>query len=137
LQKFVLALYDRLEQLEAENDMLKSELSSISNKVESFSDSFSLKRSDSSLSSGPSKAVKLRKARLSKDLEMTTPQNSSNSNNPAELIKTIAAKLVSDNFADRTAREQSQIISSFDDELALESISWSILNSGRVREIDF
>jgi len=137
LQKFVLALYDRLEQLEAENDMLKSELSSISNKVESFSDSFSLKRSDSSLSSGPSKAVKHRKARLSKDLEMTTPQNSSNSNNPAELIKTIAAKLVSDNFADRTAREQSQIISSFDDELALESISWSILNSGRVREIDF
>jgi hypothetical protein len=135
LQKFVLALYDRLEQLEAENDMLKSELSSVAIKVETFADSFSMKRSDSSLYSNISKPVKNRKNRITKDSENTAPQVDNHS--PENIIKTMAAKIVIENFEEKSVREQAHIVSTFDDNLAIESISWSILNSGKIHEIDF
>lgn len=135
MQKFVLALYDRLEQLEAENDMLKSELSSVAIKVETFADSFSMKRSDSSLYSNISKPVKNRKNRITKDSENTAPQVDNHS--PENIIKTMAAKIVIENFEEKSVREQAHIVSTFDDNLAIESISWSILNSGKIHEIDF
>jgi hypothetical protein len=135
LQKFVLALYDRLEQLEAENNMLKSELSSVAIKVETFADSFSMKRSDSSLYSNISKPVKNRKNRITKDSENTAPQVDNHS--PENIIKTMAAKIVIENFEEKSVREQAHIVSTFDDNLAIESISWSILNSGKIHEIDF
>ena len=115
--------------------MLKSELSSVAIKVESFADSFTMKRSDCSLYSNISKPVKNRKNRITKDSENTAPQVDNHS--PENIIKTMAAKIVIENFEEKSVREQAHIVSTFDDNLAIESISWSILNSGKIHEIDF
>jgi len=130
LQKFVLALYDRLEQLESENDLLKSELISISNKLENSEES--MKRSASSLpnnSSSSQKQVKVRKERAKASEIILDP------------IKSIAASINSSEFNYKPTMEKDRILSAMDDDAAVETISWAILNSGRIsqfqKEIDF
>lgn len=120
-----------MEQLESENDLLKSELISISNKLENSEEN--LKRSASGLlnSSSSQKQVKIRKERAKtlKEEGFLDP------------IKSIAAIISSPKFDSKPNAEKDRILSAMDDEAAMETISWAILNSGRIphlqREIDF
>ena len=127
----MLALYDRMEQLESENDLLKSELISISNKLENSEEN--LKRSANGLlnSSSSQKQVKIRKERAKNLKEEVI----------LDPIKSIAANIISPEFDSRTNAEKDRILSTMDDDAAMETISWAILNSGRIphlqREIDF
>lgn len=128
LQKFVLALYDRLEQLESENDLLKSEILSISNKFKNSEDSNNKR---SSQNSSNQKQLKSRKDRV----ERETPRKL------FDPIKILAANIRSADFDYQSVQEKDRIISAMDEETAVETISWAILNSGRIpqlqREIEF
>lgn len=123
-----MALYDRLEQLEAENDLLKSELLSISGKLENQ------ERNGNSFSGSSQKPSKLRKIRERKE-EYATQGTQLPSQINFEPIKTIAASLVTNDFELRSSSEQQRILSAIDEDSALETISWSILNSGRIPQL--
>ena len=130
-----MALYDRLEALEAENDLLKSEFLSITNKLE-----------DQELNEGTvfmrstQKSAKVRKSREKKE-ESRTEETQLSPQVAFEPIKAIAASLSTVDFDLKPVSEQHRIISAMDEDVALETISWSILNSGRIhqfqQEIDF
>ena len=59
----------------------------------------------------------------------------------ADSIKILAANISNSDFEFKSALEQNRIISTFDDDSALEAVSWAILSSGRIpqiqKEIDF
>ena len=138
-----MALYDRLEKLESENEMLKlkSELLSISKKNENNSDD-TFKSFIGSGSGIMPKQTKLRKSRTQKDLDLQTQtQDTQLPAKTFEPIKIIAASINSTDFLKMNSNEQLQILNNLDEESALETISWSILKNGRVsqiqREIDF
>ena len=138
-----MALYDRLEKLESENEMLKlkSELLSISKKNENNSDD-TFKSFIGSGSGIMPKQTKLRKSRTQKDLDIQTQtQDTQLPAKTFEPIKIIAASINSTDFLKMNSNEQLQILNNLDEESALETISWSILKNGRVsqiqREIDF
>lgn len=132
MQKFALALYDRLEQLESENDLMKSEMISITKKLENAEES--LKRSGGELPnySTSQKHVKVRKERVK------APMLSEIVLDP---IKSIAASINSADFNYKPTSEKDRILSAMDDDTAMETISWAILNSARIpqlqKEIDF
>ena len=129
-----MALYDRLEQLEAENDLLKSEMLSLSNKVENQ------ERSGNILIGSSQKPAKIRKIRERKE-DYVTQDTELPPQITFEPIKTIAASLSTTDFDLKPLSEQHRILSAMDEDSALETISWSILNSGRIsklqKEIDF
>ena len=126
-------MYDRLEQLESENDLLKSELISISNKVENSEESLKRSASEFINSSSSQKQVKARKERVK-------AQNAASEIvlNP---IKSLAASINSAEFNSKPSIEKDRILSAIDDDTAVETISWAILNSGKIsqikKEIDF
>ena len=133
-------MYDRLEQLEAENDLLKSELISISNKIENYErpDGFNI-----NTSSTP-KQSKVRKIKIKNDSEMQESklnysQSQSQLKNNNEPIKPIST--TTDSFDYKSVTDQNFILSALDEDSALETISWAILNTGRLsqiqQEIDF
>lgn len=127
-----MALYDRLEQLEAENDLLKSEMLSLANKLENHSGNVFV--------GSTQKPAKIRKIREKKE-EFGTQETQLPTQITFEPIKTIAASLSTSDFELKPLSEQHRILSSIDEDSALETISWSILNSGRIpklqQEIDF
>lgn len=130
----MLALYDRLEQLESENDSMKSEMISISNKLEISEET--LKRSGSGFPnySSSQKQVKVRSKERVKVPSVT-------SEIVLDPIKSIAASISSAEFNNKPTIEKERILSAMDDNTAMETISWAILNSGRItqlqKEIDF
>lgn len=130
-----MALYDRLEALEAENDLLKSELLSLSNKLEDREQS-----EGNVFVSSNQKPAKVRKIREKKH-EPGTQETQLPPSVTFEPIKTIAASLSTVDFDMKPVSEQNRILSAMDEDTALETISWSILNSGRLpqfqQEIDF
>lgn len=130
-----MALYDRMEALEAENDLLKSELLSFTSKLEDR------ERSGGNVFiSSNQKPAKVRKIREKKE-EPETQETQLPPRVTFEPIKTIAASLSATDFDLKPASEQHRILSAMDEDTALETISWSILNSGRLpqfqQEIDF
>lgn len=129
-----MALYDRLEQLEAENDLLKSEMLSVSNKLENQ------ERSGNVVVGSSQKPAKIRKIREKKE-EFQNQDIQIPPQLTFEPIKTIAAGLINTDFDSKSISEQHRILSTMDEDSALETISWSILKSGRIpklqQEIDF
>lgn len=130
-----MALYDRLEQLEAENDMLKSEILNLSSKIEGS------ERFNSNLSGSASKPTKIRKIKDRKEDE--GHQNSQRLLKiiPSEPLKDIAASISTADYEMKPLNDKLRIASAFDEDSALETISWAILNTGRLpqiqHEIDF
>lgn len=124
-----MALYDRLEQLEAENDLLKSEMLSLSNKFENQEINGNV-----FLSSSSQKPAKVRKIRGRKE-ELATQETQLPANVTYDPIKTIAANLITKDFDLKPISEKHRILSAIDEDNALETISWSILNSGRLPKI--
>ena len=129
-----MALYDRLELLEAENSLLKSEMLSLSNKIETQ------ERTGSVFTGSTPKPTKMRKIREKRE-EAVAQETQLQSNVTFEPIKTIAANLITANFVSKPVSEQQLLLSAMDEDSALETISWSILNSGKIsklqQEIDF
>lgn len=129
----MLALYDRLEQLESENDLMKSEMISISHNLENYEEN--LKRSGSGFpnNSSSQKQVKVRSKERVKVPTVTEIV--------LDPIKSIAASITSAEFNYKSTMEKERILSEMDDDTAMETISWAILNSGRInqlqKEIDF
>lgn len=134
MQKFTLALYDRLEQLEAENDMLKSEIMAISSKIDTP------ERFSGANQVSNSKQVKPRKIKEKKD-EVGTEEAQISYQNPIDLIKSAAARITISDYESKSIQEKNRLLASIDEDSALETISWSILNSGMLpqiqQEIDF
>ena len=132
----MLALYDRMEQLESENDLMKSELLSISDKFEHSEEALKRSASGFSNSSSSQKQVKIRKERVK-----TSKDDKDVSEIILDPIKNIAATINSPEFDYKPNAEKERILSAMDDDAAVETISWAILNSGRIphlrREIDF
>lgn len=130
-----------MEFLESENDSLKSEIFSLSSKIEASQD-INFKRSDGAGSY--QKQAKVRKVQPAVNETISSqmlqieniPQQP-----PIDPIKSLAASLISNDFKSKPINEQSRIISRFDEDSALETVSWAILNSGRIpqiqQEVDF
>lgn len=131
----MLALYDRLEQLESENDAMKSEMISISHKLENYEET--LKRSGSGFPTNNSSSQKQVKVRTKERVKASSVTEII----VLDPIKSIAASISSAEFNYKPAIEKERILSVMDDDTAMETISWAILNSGRInqlqKEIDF
>ncbi len=104
LQKFVVALYDRIEQLELENDSIRNELSS-------FSARLSALPNNSTLADTSFLKVKTKRARPKK-VEIDAPSKNALYNS----LKASASSLLP------------EVADSIDLNAALEFVSWSVLN---------
>lgn len=118
LQKFVVALYDRIEQLELENDTIRNELSSIHARLASQAPVGSASDMQYSLTKSKIKRTRAKKA----ESEIQDSSNRSADNEaPAKENQLIALKAaVATVFPD--------VNGSIDDESSLELFSWSILS---------
>lgn len=125
-----MALYDRLEQLEAENDILKSEILTLSNRIEG---SVSI---NGNFSGSNLKQTKPRKNKERKEGE-DAQKDQSSFQVPVDPVKSIAAKITAADYESKSLHEKNRMASSFDEDSALETISWAILNSGRVPQIRY
>jgi hypothetical protein len=107
---------------------------SLSNKLENH------ERSGNVFVGSAQKSAKVRKMRGKKD-ESGSQETQLPSQITFEPIKTIAATLSITDFDLKPLTEQHRLLMALDDDSALETISWSILNSGRIpqlqQEIDF
>lgn len=131
MQKFALALYDRLEQLEAENDMLKTEIMSISKKLEDGE--IGLKRNGSIALGNSVKAPKSRKSKDRRDENEFIPKEIVE-NKPIAPLKAVAASISIKDFDSMSNSVQAKFVESFDEDMALETVSWAILNSGKLQQ---
>ena len=122
LQKFVVALYDRIEQLELENDSIRNELSSLAARLASQSIGTSV--SDASFSAPKSKAKKSRMKKEEGEQPLLSAQKivdePTTSKGKFQALKSAASSLLPD------APE------SIDTNAALEIVSWSILNGSNL-----
>lgn len=118
---------------------------SLSNKFENIDEGF--KRSDSNTAGLTYKTSKVRKIRqVRRENENESPrsqeiQSFSKVSEPVDKIKALAASITTSDFQFKPVNEQNRIVSTFDEDSALETVSWAILNTGRIsqikQEIDF
>lgn len=113
--------------------MLKAELMSISKKIEDGD--FGIKRSGSVMTGNYSKPPKSRKLKDRRDEnEFLSDQNLVSNKPIPPPLKAIAASIATKDFVSMPISVQSSFVESFDEDTALETVSWAILNSGKLHQ---
>ena len=114
--------------------MLKSEIFTISSKIEGS------ERLNVNISGSASKPIKTRKIKDRKE-DYGIQETQRFFKIPSEPLKEIAASISTTDFEFKSLNEKNRIVSAIDEDSALETISWAILNTGRLpqiqQEIDF
>lgn len=115
--------------------MLKSEILSLSSKIEGS------ERLSGNISGSAPKPTKTRKIKDRKDDEGNQSFQRPSNMIPPEPLKEIAASISHSDYDMKPLNEKLRIASAIDEDSALETISWAILNTGRLpqiqQEIDF
>ena len=137
---------------------MKSEILSLSNKIENFDEGGTFQKQSKMRKLKPTRNETESESRLrfqhqeqpqltnqNKESQFTLQNQDTQQINfklkSADSIKILAANISNSDFEFKSALEQNRIISTFDDDSALEAVSWAILSSGRIpqiqKEIDF
>ena len=137
---------------------MKSEILSLSNKIENFDEGGTFQKQSKMRKLKPTINETESESRLrfqhqeqpqltnqNKESQFTLQNQDTQQINfklkSADSIKILAANISNSDFEFKSALEQNRIISTFDDDSALEAVSWAILSSGRIpqiqKEIDF